>query len=653
MLEFFRTHKKLRMALMLIVVVPGLGFFGVTRFLDFFNSGANVAKVNGYTIARTEFDNTMRQQLDMARAQPGFDESLFDTPQNRQAILDGMIRQRVLGDETQRLHLSAPDEAVHRAEMNDPAIAALKKPDGLIDLDRYRDMLARQGMTPDQYDARVRSMLIRTQLPGSIVNSMFVPKALVERTMNLFTQQRDVQGLMLRAENYAAKVQVSDAQAQAYYDAHQGEFAVPTTAQIQYVVLSPDAVAASIHPSDDDLHRYYQGNLARWRTPEQVRASHIMIAVPQGASATVQAAARQKAEAILAEVKAHPAQFAQIAQKESQDAGSAARGGDLGWVDRGGQAGAAFDDAVFKLKKDEISGVIESNFGYHIVKVTDMKPATTTPFGQVKAVIEPAVKAQMATNLLAQYEDTNPQNPNAFPSIVYQQSKSLQPAANRFKLTIQTATVTPKPDPALPPQSPLNNAKFLAAVFAGDSLNQHNNTQAIDVGNSTMIAARVTHYQPAGTPAFATIKDAVRQKMVVQQAVALARKDGEAKLAELKKTKSTAGFSPMMRVALFGQQPLPPEAVSAIYKADVQNLPAYVGVDLGNAGYAIFRIAALGNAPVDAAQQEKLRQNLEQVEALSQTDAYLESLRARAKVKLYGSLAGNGQGGQNGQGENQ
>ncbi len=642
MLDFFRNHKRLMMFMLLLVVLPGLGFVGIQGFRGFFDESANVASVNGHKITRAEYDSAARQQLDQARQVMGanFDASLFDTPQHRKDILDGLIQQRVLADETQRLHLSASDDAVRRTLLADPVIASLRKPDGTMDLDRYKQLLAMQGMTPEQYDERVRYSLAMQQLPSAMIDSAFTPKSLAAHLMALSEQQREVQGLAFHASDYAARVQPTDAQLQAYYDGHKSDFATPATAQIQYLVLSAATVAANVQPTDADLQQYYNDNIAHYRTDEQVRASHILIAVPKDASAADRNAAKQKAESILAEVKAHPDQFAQIAQKESQDPGSAAKGGDLGYFGRGMIAGGqAFDDAVFKLKQDEISDVIQSDFGYHIVKVTDIKPATTKPFADVKASVVNDVKAQQAAKRLVDDSD-------GFSSLVYEQSKSLQPAADKYKLTIQTATVTPKPNPALPPDSPLNNQKFLDAVFGNDSVNQHNNTQAIDVGNSTLIAAHVASFQPAATPAFAAVKDAVRQKVVAQQAADLARKDGEAKLAELQKSKATEGFSPAVKVSRNDAQGLPPAALSAVFKADSQKLPAYVGVDLGADGYAIYRVNSITNGPaVEGPRLAAAQQQIAQMIGQSQGQAYLDALRDRSKVKYYGSLGSADQSG--------
>lgn len=639
MLDFFRNHQRLMMFLLLLIVLPGLGFVGVQGFRDFFDDSANVASVGGRKITRAEFDSAYRQQVDQARQTLGarFDSKTFDTPERRQQLLDGMIEQRALTDEVRRLHLTASDGAVRAALMSNPIIASLRKPDGTIDAERYSQLLAMQGMTPEQYQESIRYQLSQSQLPENLINSAFTPKSVARHLTDLAQQQREVQAIVLKPADYASKVQPTDAQVSAYYDAHKASFATPETATIQYLVFSPASAVGNAQPSDADLHKFYEDNAARFRTEAQVRVSHIFIEAPRSASAADKAAAKAKADKLLADVKAHPDQFAQIAEKNSQDAPSAAKGGDLGYVTRGSTAGGpAFDDAAFALKSGEVSNVVESDLGFHILKATDVKPAAVKPFDEVKDSIATELKQQFAAKAFTD-------NSEGFTSLVYEKAKSLQPAADKYKLTVQTATVTPQPNPQLPPDSPLNNPKFLAAVFAPDAVKNGNNTQAIDVGNSTLIAAHVTADKPATVPALDAIKDQVRQKFIVEESAKLAKQDGKDKLAAFKKSKSTDGFLPAEKISRTQAQGLPPDAVAAIYKADDKALPAYVGVDLGDGGgYAIFRVNAVIAPPApDPKQLEAAQQQLAQVYAQSESEAFMKALRARSKVKLYGSIADN------------
>ncbi|KND59130.1 Peptidyl-prolyl cis-trans isomerase PpiD [Candidatus Burkholderia verschuerenii] len=631
MLDFFRNHQRLMMALLILIIVPGLGMVGIQGFSNYFDESAYVASVNGHKITRAEFDSAFRQQIDRARSMLGaqFDSKMFDSPETRAAMVDSLVQQRALSDETQRLHLTASDDAVRRALLNDPVISSLRKPGGSIDLDRYKQLLAMQGMTPAQYDEHMRYSIAAEQIPNSIQQTAFTSKTLAQSLTELAEQKRSVQGLSLRTADYASKIQPTDAQLNAYYDAHRNDFATPETATIQYLVLSPASIAAASKPSDDDLKKFYDDNIQRYRTEGEGRASHILINAPKDMSAADKAKAKQKAEDILAQVKAHPDQFAQIAEKNSDDPGSAGKGGDLGYFARGQIAGGkAFDDAAFGLKKGEVSSIVESDFGYHIIQATDVKPAETKPLDQVKDQVAKDYAAQAGTKGFVD-------DAQGFTDTVYEKSKTLQAAADKYKLTVQTATVGPKANPQLPQDNPLNNAKFLAAVFAPDSVKEHNNTQATDVGNNTLISARVTDYKPSAVPAFDAVKDAVRTKVIAEQAAAMAKKEGEAKLAELQKSKATDGFTSPISVSRNDAQGLPPAALAAIFKTDAAKLPAYVGVDLGADGYAIYRVNGVDKAaPVAADRLTGAQQQISQVYAQADMEAYVNSLKARSKVKL-------------------
>jgi len=222
MLDFFRNHQRLMMALLILIVVPGLGIVGVQGFSSFFDENAYVASVNGNKISRADYDNALRQQVDRARQVLGaqFDPKMFETPEMRTALVDSLVQQRMLADETRRLHLTASDEAVRRALLADPVISSLRKPDGTIDVERYKQLLAMQGMTPEQYDERIRYGLASEQIPGSIQASAFTSKALAQSLTELAEQRRDVQGLAFRTQDYTSKVQPTDAQISAYFELH-------------------------------------------------------------------------------------------------------------------------------------------------------------------------------------------------------------------------------------------------------------------------------------------------------------------------------------------------------------------------------------------------------------------------------------------------
>lgn len=632
MLDFIRSHRRLMMIILALFVVPGLGLVGIQGFRGMFDNSANAAKVGGDVITRQQFDAAVRDQTDRARQTLGqsFDATAFDTPAMRQSVLDGLIQQRVVAQQTRELNLTASDQAVRQSIMSIPAIAGLKRPDGSFDAQAYEQLLAAQGLTGPQLDEMQRFQIANQQISQNIGASAFMPHALVTHLGELIGQQREVQGLVLRAADYRSRVQPSEADIKQYYDSHHAEFTTPESATIQYLVLSAATLAAGAKPTDAEINQFYQANLAKYRTDGEVRASHILITVPKNASDAERAQAKTKAEALLAQVNAHPDQFAAIAKKESQDPGSAEKGGDLGFFGRGMML-KPFEDAAFALKKGQISNLVQTDFGYHIIEVTDVKPAVTKPLADVRDDIVHTLQAQAGAKQYASDVD-------GFSNTVYEQADSLQPAATKFNLSVQTAAVSRQPNASAGATDPANNPKVLAAVFSDDVLKNKHNTAAIDLGNSTQVAARIAQYKPATLPPLDQVREVVRNRVVDQQAAVLVRQDGEAKLAAFRKAPKSAdaGFSPVAKVSRSDAQGVPANAMSEIFKADAATLPAFVGLVLQDGSYAIYRINKIdAGATPDAAHLDQMAQQLGQIEGQSQLNAYLADLRKSVPVKIY------------------
>jgi len=646
MLDFIRSHKRLMMILLALFIVPGLGLVGIQGFRGMFDESANAAKVGGDPITRQQFDAAVRNQIANARQSLGqsFDQASYDTPAMRRATLDGLIQQRLTMLETRRLNLTASDSAVRTAIMAIPAIAGLKRPDGSFDTQAYEQLLASQGLTGQQIDESTRFQIASQQIPQNIGQSAFLSKTSATQLISLIGQQRDVQGMVLRASDYRSQVNPSEADIKQYYDTHHADFTTQESANIQYVILSASALAAAYTPSDAEITQYYDTHISQYRTDAQVRASHILITVAKDASAADQAQAKTKAEGILAQVKAHPDQFEALAKQDSQDPGSAAKGGDLGWFGHGMML-KSFEDAAFGLKKGEISGLVRTDFGYHIIEVTDTKPSVTQPLTTVRDAIVQALKTQNGTQKYAADVD-------GFSNSVYEQGDSLKPAADKFGLSVQTATLTRTPNPARAATDPTNSPKVLAAVFSDDVLKNKHNSAAIDLGNSTQISARVVDYKPATLPPLEQVREAVRNKLVESQSRALAQKDGESKLAAFEKTPASAdaGFSAVAKVSRSNPQGVPAVAMSAIFKAAPNKLPAFVGAALPDGGYAIYRINQVEpGAPPDADHLGAIEAQIAQVEGQSEVTAYNTALRNRSSVKVYdlsGSVDDAGNAGQ-------
>lgn len=633
MLDFIRNHKRLMLICLALFIVPGLTLVGIQGFHGWFSQGENVARVNDQFIHQQEYSAALREVLAQVRQITGKTPDAAEMSQIRSSVLDDLIQQRLIATEAQRKRLTVSDVSVRQAILNIPAIAPLVRADGSIDLKQYRQLLAAQGMTPEQLDARVRYSLTAEQIVQSIAGSAFVPEDAARHLSALLEQQREIQVRLFRPSDYVSKVQREPLGEQAlkeYYETHRSEFEVPETANIDYVVFSADALAESFSPSEAALRKAYQDKIAHERRNEQIRARHILIALPSKSSAEARSKALERGRAVLDQVRAQPKQFAEIARENSQDPGSAKQGGDLGYFGRGMMV-QPFEEAAFKLKKNEISDLIESEFGYHIIQVTDIKPAVPPAFNAVKSRLMADLKKQHGAQRFSESAER-------FSNLVYEPDSRLSAVADQFGLKVQTAQVMRKPDPSLSVTEPLNRAKFLEAVFANsDVLHGKYNTAAVDVGGNTLIAAHVTHYQPAFRQAFKSVQQQLRQKMISLRTIEAARKQGESQLKILRRTKATEGFSLPFKVSRMNPHGLPEAALNALFKIDARQLLQYVGIALDDTagGYAIYRINAIHMPFVDPKKQKMVQQQLAQLVGQVEWDAYLASLRARSKVKMY------------------
>lgn len=629
MLDFVRNNRRLMLLLLLVLVFPSFVFFGVESYSRFMDSSHDAAKVDGRAITVQEVDNVVRDQSERMRQMLGnnYDPRMFEGAAARQSVLDQLILQRVISDVTAKKYLTASNEQVRQAIQSIPAVAQLRTADGKFDEKAYVQLLAAQGMTPDQLDSRIRFELASQQLGAAVGTTAFVPKSLLDRLIAIRDQQRDVQALTIKPADFTSKVSPDAAALKAYYESHLAAYTTPEQAKVEYVVLSGDALAASQQVSPEELKSYYDSNIQRFRVDEQRRASHILITSPKDAKPADRQAAKEKAQKLLDEVRKHPETFADVAKKNSQDPGSAEKGGDLGFMGRGALV-KPFEDAMYALKENQISDLVETDYGYHIIKLTGIKPAQTQPLEAVRAELEGELKKQLAGKKYTEQAD-------AFGNMVYEQSDSLKPAADKFKLTIQTADdVTRQPNPALK-DSPLNNEKVLKALFSDDAIKSKRNIEAVQVGPTTLVSARIVDYRPAAARKFEDVEAQVRQAYIAQQAAELARKDGEARLETLKKSGAAEGFGPVMTVSRTKADGVSPKALEAIMRADASKVPSLVGVDLGADGYAIYRITKVGTpAPSNPGQRDADAQQLSQLAGQTELAAFYDALKAQAKVKI-------------------
>lgn len=626
MFDFVRNNKRVMQGLLLVLIVPSFVLVGVESYQNRGDAAAGVATVAGQKVTQQEWEEAQRRQIDQARQMMGeqFDQKLFDTPEAKQAVLNNLVAERAINAEIARSNMTVSDAALARQIADIPG---LRKPDGSFDMEQYKSLLAAQGMTPAMFDQRMRRDLTVQQLAGSVQLTAFAPRTVSARLSDINDQEREVQELLFPVAQYLPQVKVTDEMVKAYYDKNAALFTVPEQVKAEYVVFDADAVANQVQVSDAEITDYYNKNLKAYTTPEQRTASHILINLARDAKPADQAAAKAKAESVLAEVRKNPANFAEIAKAQSQDPGSAASGGDLGVVEKGAFV-KPVEDAIYALKEGETSGLVQSEFGYHIIKLTSLKPAQQKPLEAAKEEIAADLKKQKMSKKYSEMAEV-------FTNMVYEQSESLKPVADKLGLKIETVdALTRKPNPALA-SAPFNNEKFLAALFGTDAVKNKRNTEAIEVSPSVLISGRVVEFKPASKRPLAEVDAQIRQRVTLEEAARMARAAGEQKLAAAKASGDATGFGAPTTVSRTKQPAINTTAAIAVLKADVSRLPAYVGVEVPGQGYGVYRIGKVSQpAQPDAARRTQEKEQIANLVGQAEMYNFIEALKAKAKAKV-------------------
>ena len=627
MFDTIRNNSKILMGLLVVLIIPSFVLFGVDGYSNMSDRGVVVAKVGDIEITQQEWDAMHQQEVDRIRASaPNLDAKLLGSAEARYASLERMVNDRLIAVAAEKQLLVTSDQRLANYLQQDPSIAGLRGPDGKLDMDRYRQLAASQGMTPEMLEARVRRDLSNQQVLASLQASAVASQRQTDSALQAYLQRREIQIQRFEPATFAAKVQVTDADLEKFYQTQTDRFRSPESADVEYLVLDAAALAKNIQLPEQDIKTYYEQNLQRLSGQEQRRASHILINAGKDAPAAEREKARAKADGLLADVRKDSKSFAQLARKNSDDPGSAANGGDLDFFAKGAMV-KAFEDAVFALKKGEISAVVESEFGFHIILLTDIKAPATPSLEAMRPKLEADLREQQAKRQFAELAET-------FSNSVYEQADTFKPVAEKLKLSIQQAQGLGR-TPTAANAGVMANPKILEALFSEDSVSKRRNTAAIELGNNTLVSARIVNYRSAAVRPFADVKDAVRIQFLMAQAQALAKAEGQARLNEWKAQPAQAQLGNALVVSRDQAQGQPQALVDAALRADPSAMPVLVGVDLGAQGFALVRVNKLVPREEPSAQQQaQSREQFARLLGNAEASAYLSHLKSQFKVEI-------------------
>ena len=626
MLQHFRdfaSKKVVRWLFILFLVVP-FGLFGIDAYIGRVGGPDALASVGRARISSAEFDQAMRQQAEIYRQQfrGQFDASLMENPEVRRSVLDKLVNEKLIVIGAERAGVRMGDKELAARIANEPFFQS----GGRFDKGRYEMLAKSQNLTPAGLDERLREDYRQQQFRASIAETTIVPRATLDSFIRLSEQTRELALVNLAPDAYAAKVKVTPEQVKAYYDSHAAEFTIPEAARVEFVEMSLDALAARATLNPEDVRKVYdeQVKAGRLGQAEERKASHVLITVKPDAPEAEKKAAEAKAQEIAARVRKAPAQFAEVAKKESQDPGSAPQGGDLGFFARG-QMVKPFEEAAFAAKKNDIVGPVASDFGYHVIRVTDIKPEKVKSFAEASPQIEAELKKQAAARTFAEMAEQ-------FTNMVYEQSTSLKPAAEKLNLVVQQSPWISK---GVAPGALLGNPKLQAEIFSDAAIKGKRNTAAIEVAPNTLVAARVIEHRPAAQKPLDIVKADIERRLTREEALKLAKADGEAKLKELQAGKD-AGLKWPAPLAVNRQKTggVPPQVLDKAFRVDPKKLPAYVGVETPM-GYSLAQVSkVIELEKVEDAQRAQLAARLRDAVAAEELESTLASLRARVGVSV-------------------
>lgn len=628
MFDAVRNNKRIVQLFLLLITLP-FAFWGVDSYVKNAGSGGELASVGGAPISQLDFQQALREQQERLRSTMGenFNPAMLETTEARKAVLDNLINQRLLALDAGQRRLSVSDQQMRETIAGIPAF----QENGQFSLPRYEAVLKAQGMNQPVFESRLRNDLALKQVLGAVAEGTIVSSASAERVFAVQFEERLVSEARLSAQQYAASVKLADGAAQKFYDANRARFEIPAQVRAEYLTLSPESLAAQLSVGEAEVRKEYDAHPERFRKDEERRVSHILIQARKDAGEAALKAAREKIDGLLERVKANPADFAKLAKENSQDPGSAERGGDLGFFGRGAMV-KPFEDAAFGLAKEgDVSAVVQSDFGFHIIKLAGVKAEQVRPFEEVRNEIAAELKKAEAGRKFAELAE-------GFTNMVYEQADSLKPAAEKYKLAVQTSGWFARNGKA---PAPFDNEKLVAALFSDDSLKNKRNTDAVDVGKGVLVAARVVESKPAALRPFDDVKADIEKLLIQEEAAQLADKDGEKKLAQLNKGDAVplewGASRPVKRM----EQGFPPEVLRAIFRAPTDKLPSFAGVKLPGAGYVVFRVEKVSRPSATGAEDPRLqaiKQQYARLLAEQDFSAYLSALRKHHGVKVNAAM---------------
>lgn len=622
MFDLVNRKKRIVQVILGLAVLPFM-FWGIESYRSIGGEGY-VAIVEGEEISRREYEQALRDHHERLRAMLGanFNSAMLDSFEIKNSVLERLIQQRLLQREAMANGFAVLDSHLIKTLQEVPAF----QKDGKFSKKQYDDLLKAQGLTAAIFESRVRQELLLQQLLDGYSEYAFVPKLIADKVRYLSEVQREIHLSQITPDQFLSQVTPEEADIAAYYEEHKPDFDLPERVRVEYLVLTLDAVAKNETVSEEAVNAYFEEHKNEFGQEEERKASHILISVLADATEEEKQAAREKANGILEQVRQDPEQFAEIAKRSSDDPGSAMRGGDLGFFGRGVMV-KSFEDKIFSMQLDEISDIVETDFGFHVIKLTAVKEEKQATLNEAREQIEKKLKLEMVVNVFGEIAED-------FRNTVYEQGDSLQAAVEKFELSTETSDWITRnaAEPAI-----LANDALLLAIFSEDAIKNKRNTEAIEVSPDTFVSARIVEHKPATTQSLSVVRDQIAEKLKQRMAEAKAIEEGQVKLARLQAGERDDGivWGDAKQISYMKSQGLDHETLRAVFAAETGSLPVYTGAINSKGGFDLIQISkVIEPEAIESAQMESFTKQLQQMIAQEEMTAYLAAVRHRYDVRV-------------------
>lgn len=596
------------------LIILSFVFAGVGSYIVGGNNNA-AAKVGNTEIARGEFEMAYQNERNRMQAQLGdyFSQMLADpayVESFRKSVLDRMINDVLLDQQAEALGLRISDAQVRSMILDMPQFQS----NGKFDQEIYQSSLRRAGFSPDSFAEYMRRELVREQLLNALQTSEFTLPGEVQSEGKLFTQTRDVRTITIDLNEFAKKVDLTDEEIQAFYKANPEMFTRPEQVKVAYIELSADELKKQIQISDEDVKKYYDEHLDKYSTEEQRRVAHILV---EGDDET-------KAQAILDELNGG-ADFAKLAEEKSDDFGSAENGGDLGWIERD-VMDPAFEEAAFALKNPgDMTGLVKSDFGYHIIKLEELKGAVAKPFSEVAAEIKQEMVDQKAVDQFYELQ-------NELEKVAFEYPDSLDDASKAVGQKVKTTDFISQVDAP----EVLKNQAVMQAILSPEVKEDGLNSEAIEVAPEHIIVVRVEDARDETVLPLADVKD--------QVVAELSRVKGEQGAIELG-TKVVASLKDGNKDILtennlaFGEQESvdrrSPLAATVFAMAKPEGDKPVYGQSKDREGNVVVVELDAVNAELDSALEEQVAIQMQRASSQQDLTSVIAVLRANTDIEYF------------------